>query len=161
MQAEDQGAGGMAEDAESQSIAAGPGSHEGHGGGGRGAEGGGAPVVRALNAPGPGRNALPGPSLHAGPPAGRPGRLVLKYTLRVPFTSPEEAQRTLEALVRHARPLPRAVRKELILFGKILIIRLSAEDPEQMGISLCSCLRDLDQLIPTMKRISRSCLKRG
>lgn len=78
MQAEAQGAGGMAEDVQGQGIAAEPGIHEDHGGGGRGAEGGGAPIVRALNPPGLGRNALPWPSPHAEPTARRPGRIVLK-----------------------------------------------------------------------------------
>lgn len=78
MQAEEQGASGMAEGAEGHGIPAEPGSHEGHGRGDRGAEGGGAPAMRAINYPEPGRNALPWPSPHAGPTARRPGRLVLK-----------------------------------------------------------------------------------
>nr|KAF6359998.1 hypothetical protein mMyoMyo1_010960 [Myotis myotis] len=170
MQAGDQGAGGVAEDAEGQGnpgdpgSSDGPGDQEGPGTGSMGeadAEGGGAPVMRALDPPGLGGGALPGPSPHAGSTTRRPGRQQLNYFLLVPFPSPMEAVRAVQALARHSQPLPRAVRKELIVSDNLLIIRLSAEDPEQMGLSLCSCLRELGLLVLNTQRISRSCLKRG
>lgn len=170
MQAEDQGASGVAEDAEGQgnpghpNSSDGPRDQEGPGTGSMGeasAEGGGAPVMRALDPPRLGGDALPGPSPHAGPTARRPGRQPLNYSLLMPFPSSMEAVRAGQDLARHSQPLPRAVRKELFVSDNLLIIRLSAEDPELMGISLCSCLRDLGLLVLNMQRISRSCLKRG
>nr|KAF6283392.1 hypothetical protein mPipKuh1_010177 [Pipistrellus kuhlii] len=170
MQAEDQGASGVAEDAEGQgnpgdrNSSDGPRDQEGPGAGSMGeagAEGGRAPVMRALDPPRPGRDALPGPSPHAGLMAGRPGRQQLNYSLLMPFPSPMEAVRAAHTLARHSQPLPRAVRKELMVSANLLIIRLTTEDPEQMGISLCACLRDLGQLILNMQRNTRSCLKRG
>lgn len=83
MQAGDQGAGDVVEDAEGQGNPGDPGSSDGPGAqegpgigsmGEAGAEGGGAPVMRALDPPGLCGDAFPGPSPHAGSTASRPGR---------------------------------------------------------------------------------------
>ncbi|XP_043425891.1 cancer/testis antigen 1-like isoform X1 [Prionailurus bengalensis] len=172
MEATDRGAGGGAGGPEGQrgpgdpGVPDGPGGHEGPGGG-RGGEGEEcaaagaaprvaqapcAPVPGAAAVPGLGGHPLPGPGGHGGPTAGGPGSQPLQFYVTMPFPSSTEAQVAHQCLATQGQPQVGAVRKEFTVFGNVLIIRLTAEDPGQLQVSIASCLDQLSLLVWTMQR---------
>ncbi|XP_044906826.1 cancer/testis antigen 1-like isoform X4 [Felis catus] len=70
----------------------------------------------------------------------------------MPFPSPTEAQVAHQCLATQGQPQVGAVRKEFTVLGNVLIIRLTAEDPGQLQVSIASCLDQLSLLVWTMQR---------
>lgn len=160
MQAAGQGPGGAAGGDEGQGRPGdsggpdGPAGHEGPAGGGAGEAGGGAcgapRVAPALHAPSPGRNAVE-PGQQAGPAARGPSRQQLQYSLSVPFSSPVEAEMARLYMVLHGQPQRETVRKEFTVSGNMLEIQLTAEDTDQLRISVNCCFEQLSLLVQTME----------
>ncbi|XP_047570847.1 EKC/KEOPS complex subunit LAGE3-like [Lutra lutra] len=94
----------------------------------------------------------PGPDGDAAPAAGGPGNQPLQFVLTVPFPSPMEAEIAYRFLTPNAE-LQGPVRKELSVNGNILTVRLTAEDPGQLQISITSCLDQVSLVIRTVQRI--------
>ncbi|KAF6390235.1 hypothetical protein mRhiFer1_007815 [Rhinolophus ferrumequinum] len=165
MQAPDQGpddAAGGDEGHGTPGDAGGPDGPAGHEGPGRGDEGeAGAAAceapqaAQALQAPIPGGNTVQGPgdqaasersgerSGEAGPAAGG--------SFAVPFPSSVAAEVARRSLASRVQFQDGAVRKELIVSGNMLKIRLTAEDPAQLQISVNSCLEQLSLLVRTVQ----------
>uniref|UniRef100_A0A452R7B8 L antigen family member 3 n=1 Tax=Ursus americanus TaxID=9643 RepID=A0A452R7B8_URSAM len=91
----------------------------------------------------------PGPDGDAAPAAGGPGN---QLTLTVPFPSPMEAEIAHRFLTPNAQ-LRGPVQKELSVDGSVLTVRLTAEDPGQLRISITSCLDQVSLVIRTIQRI--------
>uniref|UniRef100_A0A452UZB0 L antigen family member 3 n=1 Tax=Ursus maritimus TaxID=29073 RepID=A0A452UZB0_URSMA len=73
-------------------------------------------------------------------------------TLTVPFPSPMEAEIAHRFLTPNAQ-LRGPVQKELSVDGSVLTVRLTAEDPGQLRISITSCLDQVSLVIRTIQRI--------
>ncbi|XP_030890441.1 EKC/KEOPS complex subunit LAGE3-like [Leptonychotes weddellii] len=94
----------------------------------------------------------PGPDGDAAPAAGGPGRRLLQFILTIPFPSPVEAEIAERFMTPNAeRRGP--VRKELSVNGSVLTVRLTAEDPGQLQMSVTSCLDQVSLVIRTMQRV--------
>nr|KAF6435868.1 hypothetical protein HJG63_012585 [Rousettus aegyptiacus] len=127
---------------------------EGPGGDGAreaGAAAAGSPqAAQAPPAPGQGASEV---GVRAGPAAGGPGRQMLQFFLTVPFSTPMEAEMARQSMAPRIQ-LQGAVRKELLVSGNILAIRLSADDPGQLRDSIGSCLDQLSLLVHNMQRFA-------
>uniref|UniRef100_A0A671DT67 L antigen family member 3 n=1 Tax=Rhinolophus ferrumequinum TaxID=59479 RepID=A0A671DT67_RHIFE len=154
MQAPDQGpddAAGGDEGHGTPGDAGGPDGPAGHEGPGRGDEGeAGAAAceapqaAQALQAPIPGGNTVQGPGDQAA--SERSGD-----SFAVPFPSSVAAEVARRSLASRVQFQDGAVRKELIVSGNMLKIRLTAEDPAQLQISVNSCLEQLSLLVRTVQ----------
>ncbi|XP_035581733.1 EKC/KEOPS complex subunit LAGE3-like [Zalophus californianus] len=94
----------------------------------------------------------PGPDGAAAPAAGGPGGQPLQIALTVPFPSPVEAEIAHWFLTSHAE-LRGPVRQELDVNVTVLTVRLTAEDPGQLQMSITSCLDQVSRVIRTMQRV--------
>lgn len=132
----------------------GPAGHEGPGGGRAGEAGGGAcgapRVAPALRAPMAGGSAME-LGRQARPAAIGASRQQLQYSLRIPFPTPVEAEMVRRAVAPNVQHHHGAVQKEFIVCGSVLAIRLTAEDPDLLQISVSSCIQQLTWMIWTMR----------
>ncbi|XP_062941077.1 EKC/KEOPS complex subunit LAGE3-like [Cynocephalus volans] len=95
----------------------------------------------------------PGPGGDAAPVAGGPdNRQVQLYPIEeplwpgVPFPSPENVEIASLFLTPNAqRRLP--VQKEISVNGNVLTVRLTAEDPSHLHVSVIACLYQLSVLV--------------
>ncbi|KAK1346314.1 hypothetical protein QTO34_000168, partial [Cnephaeus nilssonii] len=71
-------------------------------------------------------------------------------TLLVPFRSSMEADIACHLLAPRGQPPPGRVHQEVIMSGTLLTIRLTAEDIDQLQLSISSCLQELFLLIQNM-----------
>ncbi|KAF6390242.1 hypothetical protein mRhiFer1_007822 [Rhinolophus ferrumequinum] len=174
MQAADQGPGGAAGGDEGHGTpgdSGGPDGPAGHEGAGRGDEGEagaaacGAPqAAQALQAPIPGGNTVPAPgeqaaseqsgerSGEAEPTARGPGREQLQYFLRLRFPTPAAADVARRSLAPHGQQQQEAVRMQFRMFGNVLSVRLTAEDPVQLEICVNSCIEQFALSVWVMQR---------
>ncbi|KAK1346315.1 hypothetical protein QTO34_000169 [Cnephaeus nilssonii] len=71
-------------------------------------------------------------------------------TLLVPFRSSMEADIAGHLLAPRGQPQPGRVHQEVTVSGTLLTIRLTAEDVDQLRLSISSCLQELFLLIQNM-----------
>ncbi|XP_055293682.1 EKC/KEOPS complex subunit LAGE3-like [Moschus berezovskii] len=116
-------------------------------------------ILRTLHAPGPGGDAAPGAgvlinrALQLYPIPGAPvGRAVsgVGVSLTVPFASHEEAD------IAHHFLTPRTqlrgwIRRELDVNGRVLVLRLTAEDPGLLQTSIAFCLEQLSLVMRNLQ----------
>ncbi|XP_037677472.1 EKC/KEOPS complex subunit LAGE3 [Choloepus didactylus] len=138
-----------------QAAEAGAGGPGGRGGAGSvGSEAGGAPLfARAPHVPGSGGDAT---SAVTGPESP-----VHKFSLRVPFPSPREAEIACGSLAPDAEPHGGAIQKELTVAGNALAVSVlegaewgqwTSEDPRLLRISILNFLDQLFLVVQTMQR---------
>ncbi|XP_019295588.1 EKC/KEOPS complex subunit LAGE3-like [Panthera pardus] len=101
-------------------------------------------MERAPYTPGPGGDAAPG--------ARGPGSRLLQFTLTIPFPSAMDAEIAHRFLTPNEE-LQEPVREELNVNGSILTVRLTADDPGRLQMSITSCLGQLSLVIRTMQII--------
>ncbi|KAK1346311.1 hypothetical protein QTO34_000165 [Cnephaeus nilssonii] len=75
----------------------------------------------------------------------------LRDTGRRGHTSSMEADIACHLLAPRGQPPPGAVHQEVTMSGTLLTIRLTAEDIDQLQLSISSCLQELFLLIQNMR----------
>ncbi|KAB0345556.1 hypothetical protein FD755_023190 [Muntiacus reevesi] len=90
----------------------------------------------------PGAPQVPGPGGDAAPGAGILSNRPLQFSLTVPFSSHEEADNARHFLTRRTQ-LRGPIRKELGVNGRMLVLRLTAEDHALLRRSIAFCLDQL------------------
>uniref|UniRef100_A0A8C8YFL2 Uncharacterized protein n=1 Tax=Prolemur simus TaxID=1328070 RepID=A0A8C8YFL2_PROSS len=95
------------------------------------------------------------PWVARGTACGKAGKVGIRWCLNLIstgiFTMPFSSPMVRRSLATHAQPVRGAVPKELAVSGDILTIRLTAEDPGQLQISIPSCLDQLYVLVQTLQ----------
>ncbi|CAI9150682.1 unnamed protein product [Rangifer tarandus platyrhynchus] len=99
-------------------------------------------ILGAPHAPGPGGDAAPG--------AGVLTDRALQFGLAVPFSSYEEADNARHLLTRRTQ-LRWPVRRDLYVNGRMLVLRLTAEDPGLLQTSITFCLDQLYTVMQTLQ----------
>ncbi|XP_027991882.1 EKC/KEOPS complex subunit Lage3-like [Eptesicus fuscus] len=77
----------------------------------------------------------------------------LQFILLVPFRSSMQAEIACHLLAFSAEPQPEATQREVRVSGSRLAIRLSADNLDQLRLSISSCVQELSVLIETMQHI--------
>ncbi|KAK1346318.1 hypothetical protein QTO34_000172 [Cnephaeus nilssonii] len=77
----------------------------------------------------------------------------LQFILLVPFRSSMEAQIACHLLAFSAQPPPGSGHQEFRVSGSRVAIRLTADDMDQLRLSISSCLQEIFVLIETMQHI--------
>nr|XP_020767594.1 cancer/testis antigen 1-like isoform X1 [Odocoileus virginianus texanus] len=90
----------------------------------------------------PGAPQVPGPGRDAAPRAGILSNRPLQFSLTVPFSSHEEAENARHFLTRRTQ-LRGPIQKELGVNGRMLVLRLTAEDHALLQRSIAFCLDQL------------------
>ncbi|XP_043314729.1 cancer/testis antigen 1-like [Cervus elaphus] len=94
----------------------------------------------------PGAPQVPGPGGDAAPGAGILSNRPLQFSLTVPFSSHEEADNARHFLTRRTQ-LQGPIRKEIGVNGRMLVLRLTAEDHALLRRSIAFCLDQLSLVI--------------
>ncbi|XP_043314732.1 EKC/KEOPS complex subunit LAGE3-like isoform X1 [Cervus canadensis] len=98
----------------------------------------------------PGARHVPGPGGDAAPGAGVLSTRVYHFSLAVPFSSHAEADNARHLLTRRTQ-LRLPVRRDLYLSGRMLVLRLTAEDPGLLQTTVAFFQEQLSLVMQTVE----------
>ncbi|XP_070640192.1 EKC/KEOPS complex subunit LAGE3-like [Bos indicus] len=98
----------------------------------------------------PGPSHAPGPGEGAAPGAAVLSNRILQLSLSVPFSSHAEADLARHFLTTRTQ-LRGRIRKELYVNGRMMVLRLTAEDPGLLQNSIVFCLEQLSLVMRSLQ----------